>query len=206
MGIIKGSVTLTRYTVSSDLPAGQADWLDGQIRKFKFRDIEEGAEEISAGWVSPHDFLDVDFAYASWSLDPYVVLGLRVDRRRLSASLLKKYTRLEIIKARDRNQGKAPSRADRENLKDKARLELLLRLPPETAVFDVCWDTGGGQVLLGSATNWVREVFEDLFFHSFELRMAALTPWALTRRLCGSEKEKSKLEQAGPLSLYTGEA
>ncbi len=205
MGIIKGSLTLTRYQVRGDLPAETASWLDERIKRHKFRDIEEGTEELAAGWVSPHDFLDTEFAFASWSLDPFVMLGLRVDRRRLPAALVRKYARLEMQRARRASETGRLGRSQREELKERARLDLLRRLPPETALFDVCWDTAGHRVLLGSATGWVREVFEELFTRCFELRILAQTPWELVSRLAAGDQARRQLEGLSPMSLYQGE-
>ena len=201
MGIFKGSVTLTRYQVKGKLPPDGADFLDRRIRRFAFRDIEDSAEELSVGWVSPHDFMDTSFAYASYSLEPYLVLGLRVDRRRVTGPLLKKYHRLEMKKALALEEAPTLSRSRREELKEKARLDLLTRMPPVSQVYDVCWDTLQGELWLGTTSKGVVEVFEDLFRRTFELGLKPVLPWSLALEAAERLKARQRLEDSGPLNL-----
>lgn len=205
MGLFRGSVTLTRYQVVGNLPSSLADFLDQRIRRFAFRSIEDGTEELAVGWVSVHDYLDTEFAYGGYHLDPYIVLGMRIDRRRLPAALVKKYHRLEIQKAlASLPPGEKLGRSRREELKEKTRLDLLRRLPPATQAVDVCWDTNRRRLWLGSATGSVRELFEELFQRTFELTLRPLIPWLLARELVGP-KGLEPLEAARPLALYREE-
>ncbi len=204
MGLFKGSVTLSRYRLSGEPPSLEPRWLDRRVRAHAFRDIEDSREEMAAGWVSPHDFMDTRFARTPHLVEPYLLLGLRVDRRQVGAALLRKYHRLEMDKARAASEDGRLSRRQRELLKEKARQDLLRRLPPASRVFDVVWDTSRGEVWLGSATAWVREVFEDLFARSFQVGLALLTPWDLARAAAGSDL-RAALEEARPLSLEADE-
>jgi DNA recombination-dependent growth factor C len=203
MGIIKGSVTLTRYQVKGEPPAEFKDFLDRRIRRFAFQEIEDSAEELSAGWVSPHDYLDAGFAYAPYSLDPYVVLGLRIDQRKVGGALLKKYHRLEMKRAYAERQAKL-SRAEREELKEKVRLQLLTRMPPASKVAELVWNTASGEAWLGSSARQAREIAEDLFRRSFELDLLPVIPWHLAQRLA-PQGAAQRLEEARPLTLHAAE-
>jgi DNA recombination-dependent growth factor C len=201
MGIYKGNATLSRYRVRGDLPAGFADFADEQINRFVFRSIDNTTDELGVGWVSSLDYLDTNFAQAGYMLDPYIVLGLRIDKRAVSGALLKKYHRLEIKKAVAMREDHKISRSDREDLKEKARLDLLRRIPPATQAVDVCWDTAKAEVWLGSNSKKVREIFEDLFYRTFELKLEPVLPWFTALRLIKDE-ERFSLEKAAPLNLY----
>ena len=205
MGIFKGAVTLTRYVVKGDTPPDLADFLDRRIRRFAFRDIEDTADEISVGWVSPHDYMDVSFAYAAYSLEPYVALGMRVDQRKVGGALLKKYHRLELRKALALEEGGRLGRSRREELKEKAKLDLLTRMPPVSQVHDVCWDAASGRLWLGTAAKGALELFEDLFRRTFELRIVPRIPWNLARELAGAGRAGGLLEEARPFSLHRTE-
>jgi DNA recombination-dependent growth factor C len=198
MGLIKGSVTLTRYQVSGDLPASGADFLDTRIREHCFRDIEQSTDEQSVGWVNMSDFMDTSFAYSAYSLEPYIILGFRVDKRRVPASLLRKYHRMEMDKAIKMREGRALGRADREQLKEKARLGLLARIPPDTKVYDVVWDTARAQVWLGSASKGVTDLFEDHFEKSFTMGLTPRLPFLLAGDLLEGESARQRLEAARP--------
>ena len=205
MGIIKGSVTLSRYQVKGEPPQDFKDFIDERIRKFAFRDIENNSEEESIGWVSVHDYMDTSFAYASYALDPYVALGLRIDKRQIPGPLLKKYHRIELKKAYAMNDGRKPSRMEREELKEKARLDLLTRIPPSTKFFDLVWDTHGNQVWLGAATRSVRDIAEDLFKRTFELDLVAVIPWDLAQEAADTVPARQALEEASAWTLFKEE-
>jgi DNA recombination-dependent growth factor C len=202
MGIIKGSVTLSRYRVKGDPPGEFKDFIDERIRKFAFRDIENSSEEESMGWVSIHDYMDTSFAYASYALDPYVALGLRIDKRQISGALLKKYHRLELRKAHARGEGRKLSRMEREELKEKARLDLLTRVPPTTRSYELVWDTARGQVWLGASARSVRDLAEDLFKRTFELDLVAVIPWDLAQEAAQTPPARQALQEAQAWSLF----
>ncbi len=206
MGIIKGSVTLSRYRVRGETPRQFKDFIDQRIRQFAFRDIEHNSEELSVGWVSAHDYLDTSFAFAGYALDPYVVLGLRVDKRQVGGALLKKYHRLELKKAYAAGEGRKLSRLEREELKEKARQDLLARIPPASKVYELVWDTSSGEVWLGTSSRSVCELAEDLFKRTFELDLVPVIPWHLALDLAGSLEARRALEEARPWSLRQGEA
>ncbi len=201
MGLLKGSLSLSRYRVEGELPEGFKDFLDRRIRRNLFQEIDDSTAELSVGWVSAHDFLDTRLEFASYALDPYVVLGLRLDRRRVPSSTLKKYWRREMDQAKAYGEGRALSRPQREELKEKARLDLLRRIPPTTQMAEVCWDTSRGQVLFCATGKSARELFEEHFRKSFGLTLTPEIPYLLAQSLLPPQAH-SALEQAQPLSLY----
>lgn len=204
MGLFKGSATLTRYTVSTKLPANFNAFLDERVRAMAFRPIDDTTEELAVGWVAAHDFLDTGFAYNAYLIEPYVMLGFRVDRRRVPAALLKKYQRMAEQKAQELRGPEAASlsRSQREELKEKVRLELLQRIPPTTQAIDVCWDTVRGKLWLGTASGGVRDLFEDYFRRSFERELRLSIPWTLAQELVTQPRARENLDAAAPLTLY----
>ncbi|MFH1057105.1 MAG: recombination-associated protein RdgC [Pseudomonadota bacterium] len=206
MGLFKGSASLSRYQVKGDAPPDFWDFVDRRIRANVFLDIEQSTDESAVGWVSAHDFMDTNFAYAAYALDPYIVLGMRVDQRKVSTSLVRKYLRIEVKKALDARDGRPLSRHDREELKEKVRLDLLRRIPPTTQVYEVCWDTSKAELWLGAAGRGVRDLLEDLFRRSFDLALIPRLPYLVAGDLLGPGPLAQRLEAARPLSLYQGEA
>ena len=205
MGIFQGSAALTRYRIKGELPESFTEFVNQRIKLFAFRPIEDSTEEQATGWVAAHDYLDTEFAYAAYYLDPYITLGFRVDQRKVPAALLKKYHRMEINRVTAQSEEQKPlSRSQKEDLKERIRLELLRRIPPGTRAFDVCWDTQSGEVWLGSSGSSIRELFEDLFKRCFELALVPLIPWTVALESVESPEQKAALEAAKPLSLYAG--
>ena len=194
-------MSLTRYRVEEPVKDGFWEYADQRLRSFSFKDIENSTDELSFGWVSVGDFLDTGFAYASYALEPYLLAGLRVDRRQVAAALLRKYHRLEIRKTVAAREGARLDRAQREECKERARLGLLQRIPPSSQLFEVAWDTLSGEVWLGSATGWVREIFQDLFERTFERLLTPHALWQAAPEKWSQGSGRALVEKAMPLDL-----
>ncbi len=199
MGLIKGRASISRYQAAGEPPADFWDFIDRRVKANAFKDIEQSTAEIAVGWTSVTDFMDTQFAFAPYSLNPYVVLGMRVDQRKVAASLVNKYHRLEMDKALGYlEEGRKLGRVRREELKDKVRLELLARIPPASKLYEVIWDTSRGELWLGAGTRKVMDLFEELFIASFGLELIPRIPFLLARDLVGDSALAARLEEARP--------
>ena len=98
------------------------------------------------------------------------------------------------------------SRSRREELKEKARLDLLTRMPPVSQVYDLCWDTQRGELWLGTAGKAVVEIFEDQFRRTFELGLRPILPWSLAQAQAREPQARRRLEDCAPLNLQRPEA
>lgn len=206
MGLLKGRASITRYKVSGEPPAGFWDFIDRRVKANVFKSIEDNTEEISVGWCAINDFLDTEFAFMAYALEPYVLLGLRVDQRKVPAALLKKYHRLEMDKALSfmEEHGRKLGRVRREELRDKARLGLLARIPPETKLYEVIWDTARDELWLGASSRKVLDLFEEHFVQSFGLELTPRLPFLVARDLLAGSLDLARLEEArpwGPLAV-----
>ena len=204
MSIFKGSATLTRYQVQGDTPPDFWGFLDRRIRANVFHPIDDQPnEQMSVGWCSVHDFLDTSFTYASYALDPYVVLGLRVDTRKIPTAQVRRELQRELRRAGQ--EGRVLSRVQREELRERVAQDLMRRTPPATQVFEVVWDTAKGEVWLGTGGRGVRDLFEGHFRRSFDLGLWPRLPWLLAQDLLPAE-DRLALDMSRPQTLYHGEA
>lgn len=202
MGLLKGAATLSRYKVACQA-AGFWDFVDRRVRANVFVSIDDGTEEISVGWCSAHDALDTGLAYAAYRLEPYLLLGMRVDRRRVPGALLRKLHRQEVAKARALREGRPLSRAEREDLKEKVRLDLLRRTVPSTVLVEMIWNTSNGELWVATASRGLLDLFEGLFRRTFDVVPVPRIPWLLAEELCSGSLEA--LHNLRPATLYSGE-
>ena len=91
MGLLSSSANFVRYSVHGELPANFWDFAAERIAAFSFRDIDDNFEERSIGWVAVNNMFDSEFAYASYAAGDYIVLSLRIDERKVSPAVLKKF-------------------------------------------------------------------------------------------------------------------
>jgi hypothetical protein len=177
MGLLKGTFTFSRYRTQEPLPGNFQDFFHRQIKRFAFRELSMGSEEISFGWTSLENLLDTQFEYANYAVGDYLAFSFRLDRKKVPPSLMKiKYLEAEK-KALGVKTKKFLSKGEKEELKERIRLELLGKTFPVPSFFDVCWSLSQGWVTFGSFSPKVVEEFEKLFKKCFNLTLSPLVPW-----------------------------
>jgi len=177
MGLIKGTLTLSKYRVVGSLPDNFKNFVDKQIKVFAFRELSMGEGEKSVGWTGLENVLDTNFEYANYLLADYLIFSLRIDRKIISPSLL----RLKVLEAErqliaDKGKDKI-YREERAEIKKSVYLSLLRQTPPIPSFYDICWNVSQGWLLFGSLSEKAGEDFEDLFKRTFKLTLRRFVPW-----------------------------
>jgi hypothetical protein len=177
MGLLKGTLTFSRYRPLEPLPKNFSDFINRQIKHYAFRELSPGAEEKTAGWTSLENILDTRFEYANYAVGDYLVFSFRLDRKIIPPSLL----RVRVLEAEKKAIGargkKGLSKTEREEIKERVRLDILSQTHAVPSFFDVCWSSSQNWVIFGSISLKVAEEFEKLFKQSFNLTLCPLVPW-----------------------------
>ena len=194
MGILSASTGLTRYRASGD---GAPPDAYGRLKRFAFKDIDQGVEERSFGWVCFDDLLDAEWKGSGPEKGPYLAFSLRLDTRRISPAVFKKHW-LQALRQKHMEQAEAGrkyfSRDEKIELREQVRLALLARSLPIPAVFDAVWSTRDNRVYLASTNPKVCMLFQDLFARTFELQLDPLSPVNLALDLLG-ESARYRIEE-----------
>lgn len=206
MGILANSVSICQFQVVGDMPEGDLfTWIGECLDKYAFSSIESGAEELAVGWVRTDDYQASDFGAAQqFRRDHYASFTLRRDQRRIPAPLLKFYQQGAEQEFLGANPGffRVPKQK-REDIRDAARLALLMRALPAPSMYDVVWDTRTGVVTLATVSARIVDLFETEFKKSFPgLRLQMIHPFARAKEVVAAEL-LPVLEQA---NLATTEA
>ena len=177
MGLLKGSLTFSRYRVIGALPDRFPDFFNERIRRYAFQNVWRIADEKAAGWTSLGNVLDTDFSHASYAIGRYMLFSLRVDRKAVAPSLLS----LRILEAegkqlRDSGQKKL-YREQREAIRDSVRLELLGKSLPVPSFYEICWSPPESTLIFCSLSDKVSEELRGLFEESFALKLIPRVPW-----------------------------
>lgn len=177
MSILKGSVTLSRFTVE-DIPND----IPGRLKKFAFMSIDDIPEERAFGWTNFDDLLDTEWKQSVPEKDPFIVFSLRLDTRRIAPATLAKELKLalEAEQERIRSLGKKfISRDRKKEIAEQTKLRLLARTLPTPAYFEVVWDPSTGTIWLGSVSSKIQDMFCELFFRTFEVMPKLLTSYEM---------------------------
>ncbi len=177
MGLLKGSLTFSRYRVKGELPAEFRPFFDRQIKKYAFRDLTASAEEQAFGWTCLENPLDTAFEGGRYCAGDFFYFSLRLDRKSVPPALLRlKCLEEERKSLKDSGRTRLFSEQARE-IKERVFLHLLTKAHPVPSFYDVCWSVPGGWLLVGSHADRVFEIFEDLFKITFNARLTACLPW-----------------------------
>jgi len=200
MGLISGAASFTRFSVEGELPENFWDFVADQVAAHSFKDIDDTLDEYSIGWVSVADMFDSEFAYSSYAAGDYVVLTMRIDERKVSPAVLKKFTLKEEARIKREKEIPRLSRAAKLEIKERIRTELIRKSAPIPATYDLCWNLSENTLLFFSTSKKAIALLEDLFKETFNMSIILQIPWLTGLRMI-DEEHSSAYESMRPAVL-----
>jgi len=197
MGFVKGTAAFVRFSVEGDLPENVWDFIAERITQFAFKDIDDTYEEESLGWVSVTNMFDTDFNYASYAAGNYVTLSMRLDERKVSSTIVKKFVAKEEERIKKEKEIPKISRSMRVEIKERIENELMRKALPMPSVFDLCWNLENSTLLFFSTNQKAQALLEDLFKDTFGLNIMQQIPYVCGEHLL-DEEDKDKLATITP--------
>jgi len=177
MGLFSRTATFVRYAVDGQLPENFWDFAAERIAQFSFQDIDDTFDEYSIGWVAVVNMFDSSFAHASYAVGDYIILSLRIDERKVSKTLLNKFSLKEEERFKKEKQIPRLSRSQRLQLREDIRLQLAKKALPLPAVYDLVWNLADNTVLFFSTSSKAQSILEDFFKECFGLTVILQVPY-----------------------------
>jgi DNA recombination-dependent growth factor C len=200
MGLIKGNPTVSRYRLLTAPESLTDEFIQEKLKRHKFVDIENSAEEDSLGWVEIFDHLATEFNPASFKFGGFLAFTVRLDSRKLSSKILNRdyhYKEIEFL-----NQvGRKPNSVKKREIKESLRQELLRRTLLNTDLLEVLWLMKEQEIWLSGAGEKNRLLFEELWERTFGLAVRLLVPITMGLEIVPKELGGSLLS-SGPCSLW----
>lgn len=177
MGIVNGALTARRFRVVGDLPADFRDLFRDQLKQYAFREPPQGmGKEEVEGWVLSHNLLDSDFDnFNRWLFNEYVLLQLRVDKKRLPAKLFAATLDKRCSEYAAEHNLEKVAATKRKEIREALELEWLKRTLPSVAVTESVWHIDHKWLLLHGMSEGIADRFRKRFFQTFGLK---LVPWS----------------------------
>ena len=197
MGLLSRTTNFVRYSVEGELPDNFWEFAAERIAQFSFRDIDDTFDEYSIGWVAVDNMFDSSFAHASYAVGDYIALSMRIDERKVSKSLLQKYSRKEEERIKKEKQIPRLNRNQRVQIKEDIRLKLVKKSLPFPSVYDLCWNLGDSTVLFFSTSTKAQSVLEEFFKECFGLTIILQVPYLAAVHLL-NESEQERLQNLHP--------
>jgi len=188
MGFVSGSASFVRFGIEGELPSNIMEFIADRIASFSFRDIDDTMDEYSIGWVSVMNMFDAGFRYASFVNGDYVTISLRVDERKVSPAILKKFVQKEEERIKVEKQIPKIGRTLKAEIKERVQAELIRKAIPIPAVFDLCWNLSESTVLFFTTNKKIHAVLEDFFKDCFGLLLVQQIPYVTAEHLLDDEQ------------------
>lgn len=181
MSLLAGSLTAARFLVLGPVPSELAMGL--HLNADRFRPFEDGLEEERSGWCDWRNPLltppDPD-----WMIqDRFALFSLRVDTRRVPATILKAHVELRAQRIIEEKDLKGLGREARLSIQDEVKAELLPKVTPSTKVYEVAWDLKGGPIWTTAASAKASGALLGLFMKTFGCELQPMAPLVLAARV-----------------------
>ncbi|MFZ5571882.1 MAG: recombination-associated protein RdgC [Thermodesulfobacteriota bacterium] len=200
MGLLSSSVSITRYHVKGEISGPTIETVRSGLKQFAISklDDEEAVDKIS-GWASLEQPYQTDFDKDTWLFGSYFVFSLRIDKKNISARIVKKHVTREINKRLAESKREYLSKNEKKTVKEDVLLMLAKRIPSTPNVYDVVWDYEKKTLWFFSNLKAANEELETLFTKAFNLHLIRLFPY--TTAVCGGTGiPEEKVDQLDGLS------
>jgi hypothetical protein len=197
MGLLSRNATFVRYSVEGELPGKFWEFAAERIAQYAFQDIDDTFDEYSIGWVSIDNMFDSSFAHASYAVGDYIVLSLRIDERKVSKTLLQKFSLKEEERLKKEKQIPRINRSQRVRIKEDVRLQLVKKSLPLPSVYDLCWNLADNTVLFFSISTKAQSVLEDFFKECFGVTIMLQVPYLAAAHLLDVSQQE-RLQELHP--------
>jgi hypothetical protein len=191
MGIMSNTVSVYQYRVTGEVPGDE--WVLNCLRKNRFLPIDMTPDQESIGWVSFDDHTNPEFEHdGMFKRQPYYVLTLRRDQRKVPAALLKNLLIKECSRwlSERPDLSKVPSKRKAE-IRETLHASLLTKTLPVPSTFDVVWNTETMIVTVANISEKVLDMVEDAFHRTFEgLSLEPIHPMSRAHRVLAPEQQQ----------------
>jgi DNA recombination-dependent growth factor C len=181
MSLLQGTLSLRRFLVLGPVPA-EEELLAG-LKQDHFRPFADGLEEERIGWCDWRNPLITPPEETWVSQERFAIIGLRMDTRKVPATLLKAHVDLRLQKLMKEKDLAFIGKEARISLQDEVKVELLKKVLPTPKVVEVAWDLKGGVLWTTASSSKTQSALTGLFMKSFGCELQPLVPLLLAGRL-----------------------
>jgi DNA recombination-dependent growth factor C len=172
MALIHGSITYTRFRTLEPLPSGFKDLLAERLPKYAFREINPKTNpEFSTGWINAMNPIDTRLTVEKALFGPYLILGVRRDRKSVPAALLRARLSEAVRAAMRERRAKKLGREEVQQLRDTVREQMLATVSPSTSLHEMVWNWEKQAVYYSTRARKAVDEFIDLFSETFDLTL-----------------------------------
>ena len=185
MGLMSSTVSITRYRVEGKLEEPVLETMARCLKKNAIPDVDDDVSDKIVGWTSFDKPFNPDFEGSSFLIGTYFVFSLRIDKKTVPSSLIKKHCAIETARRLAASGRKYLSRDEKRMIREHVTSALSSRIPATPNVYDLIWNYEGLSLWFFSTLKSANEELETLFFKSFQLPLIRLFPYTTADLVMG---------------------
>ena len=199
MSILSSSVSITRYAVHGKLSAPIIDKVVDGLKNNTISDIDNQILDKAVGWTSFDQPFQPSFDGSSFVFGNFFVFALRIDKKNITAKVLKKHYTIEAAKRMSESGRGYLSKNEKKLIKEHVISELSLRIPATPNIYDLIWNYEDSQVWFFTNLKAANEELETLFSKSFDLSLIRIFPYTAAELSSGlSNSQRDELRKIAP--------
>ncbi len=199
MSILSNSVSITRYAVHGKLNAPIIDHVVDGLKNNTISEIDNQISDKAVGWTSFDKPFQPDFDGSSFVFGNFFVFALRIDKKNITAKILKKHYTIEAAKRMSESGRGYLSKTEKKLVKEHVISGLILRVPATPSIYDLIWNYEDSQVLFFTNLKAANEELETLFSKSFNLSLLRIFPYTAAELSSGlSDSQRDELRKIAP--------
>ena len=136
---------------------------------------------------------DSSFSYASHLFGDYVVVSLRIDERKVSPTILKKFVQKEEERLKKEKQVPKLGRTLKLEIKERVKSELTRKAMPVPAVYDLVWSLSESSLYFFSTNQKAQMLLEEFFKDCFGLILMLQIPYTTASELLTDDERRDQL-------------
>lgn len=177
MGLLSSSVSITRYRVEGQPVESILETVTAGLKKNTIVEIDNDAADSAIGWTSFNQPYNPNFEGSSFVIGPHLVFSLRMDKKNISAKIVKKQYTMEMAKKLNESGREYLSREEKKLIKDAVIHSLNTRIPATPNIYDLIWKYEDAELWFFSNQKAANEALETIFTKSFRLSLIRLFPY-----------------------------
>ncbi len=204
MGLLKSSVSITRYTVEGRFESFVYEAVKEGLEKNVIHEIDGSPAGQAVGWTSFENPYKPYFQDSSFSMGTYLIFTFRIDKKKIPSKTVKKYCSLEEARILAESEKAFLSQSEKNQVRDTVEHILFTRTPAVPSLHDVVWNYEESLVWFFTNLKTANEEFETLFSKSFNKTLIRLFPYTRADKLSGLlDADRDRLNQLS-LSSFIG--
>ena len=185
MGLLSSAVSITRYRVEGEIEGPLLETMANCLKKNVIPEVDDDISGKTVGWTSFDKPFNPDFEGSSFVIGTHFVFALRIDKKNVPSSVIKKHCDKEAARRLAETGRQYLSRDEKRLIKENVISVLTLRIPATPNVYDLIWNYEESSLWFFSTLKSANEELETLFFKSFQLPLIRLFPFTAADLVMG---------------------